>query len=84
MVTPITSIEAQDGAPAPLDAMTIAATQRRQLMKRFFGCAPCARRQKPISRKTKNRGPLRPVDDEAIASMMLSALPLIGIRSFAS
>jgi hypothetical protein len=36
MVTPITSIEAQDGAPAPLDAMTIAAIQRQQIHEKIL------------------------------------------------
>jgi hypothetical protein len=36
MVTPITSIEVQDGAPAPLDAMKIAAMQRQQFHEKIL------------------------------------------------
>jgi len=36
MVTPIMQIEVQDGAPAPLDAMTIAATQRLQIHEKIL------------------------------------------------
>jgi hypothetical protein len=36
MVTPITSMEVQDGAPAPLDAMTIAAAQRQQFHEKIL------------------------------------------------
>jgi len=36
MVTPIMPIEVQDGAPAPLDAMTIAAMQRQQFHEKIL------------------------------------------------
>jgi hypothetical protein len=36
MVTPIMQIEVQDGAPAPLDAMTIAAMQRQQFHEKIL------------------------------------------------
>jgi hypothetical protein len=36
MVTPIMQIEVQDGAPAPLDAMTIVANQRQQIHEKIL------------------------------------------------
>jgi phosphoribosylcarboxyaminoimidazole (NCAIR) mutase len=36
MVTPITPIEVQDSAPAPLNAMAIIATQRQQFHEKIL------------------------------------------------
>ena len=36
MVTPIMQIEVQDGAPAPLEAMAIIATQRQQFHEKIL------------------------------------------------
>jgi hypothetical protein len=54
MVTPITPIRAKDGAPAPLDAMTIAAMQRQEIMKKSSGYVRCARSQKPTPQEPAN------------------------------
>jgi hypothetical protein len=61
MVTPTMPVEVRDGAPAPLDAMTIAAMQRQQFHEKILRLRALREASEAnIAKDKKSRGENKP------------------------